>query len=154
MRELAGRGIDVLGVDAVPGRVEAARETGGGRFATMDHAGVAAGDLDAQADTVVCNFSLFCGAPVEHLLAAMPRLPVPGGAVVIQTPHPWSAVGDEDYRDGWRAGSWAGWRRIFLAAGLTLREVVEPLPPQTGRPASILFTLAIDDPAAPAPPHR
>ena len=172
VRELVGQGIDALGVDAVPTLVEAARDAGAGRYATMDYAGITAGDLREQADLVVCNFSLFGGPSVEGLLAALPRLLVQGGTLVIQTLHPWSACGEADYRDGWRAGSWAGcgdgfgeaapwyfrtlagWQRTFLAAGLRVLEVAEPLHPETGRPASILFTLAVAGPAVPARPPR
>ncbi|WP_017461093.1 class I SAM-dependent methyltransferase [Dyella ginsengisoli] len=160
-RALAGQGIDVLGVDMVPALVDAASTAGAGRYRVMDYAAVAAGGLGERADLVVCNFSLLGDASVDALLRGMPALLAPGGALVIQTLHPWSAGGEAPYRDGWREGSWAGcgegfgaaapwyfrtlagWQRSFRLAGLALCEVAEPLDPETGRPASILFTLQV-----------
>lgn len=160
-RALAGQGIDVLGVDAVPALVDAASAAGAGRYRVMDYAAVAAGGLGERADLVVCNFSLLGDASVDALLGGMPALLEPGGALVIQTLHPWSASGEAPYRDGWREGSWAGcgegfgeaapwyfrtlagWQRSFRRAGLALCDVAEPPDPETGRPASILFTLQV-----------
>jgi len=159
VRALAGQGIDVLGVDAVPALVDAARAAGGGRYRVMDYTAIAAGDLCERADVVVCNFSLLGDESVDALLRATPSLLSPAGVLVIQTLHPWSACGEAPYRDGWREGSWAGcgdgfgeaapwyfrtlagWQQSFLAAGLALVGMGEPLHPETGRPASILFTL-------------
>lgn len=71
-----------------------------------------------------------------------------------------AAGGDSPYRDGWREGSWAGcgpgfgepapwyfrtlesWCRLFTEAGFGLEGLREPLHPDTGQPASILFILA------------
>jgi len=161
LRALARHGIEGLGVDAVPALVESAAATGGGRFLTMDYATIAAGALREQADVVVCNFSLLGEESVDALLGAMPALLAPGGALLIQTLHPWSACGEGAYRDGWREGSWAGcgegfgeaapwyfrtlagWQKSFRQAGLVLREVAEPTHPGDGRPVSILFTLRL-----------
>jgi 2-polyprenyl-3-methyl-5-hydroxy-6-metoxy-1,4-benzoquinol methylase len=161
VRALAGEGIDVLGVDAVPALVQAAEQHGGGRFVAMDYARIAAGALDARADVVVCNFSLLGGESVDALLRAVPRLLLPGGVLVIQTLHPWAACGDAPYRDGWREGSWAGcgegfgeaapwyfrtlagWMASFHAAGLRLAALDEPSHPESGRPASVIFTLQV-----------
>lgn len=159
-RALADQGIEVMGVDAVPSLVERAREGGGGRFACLSYAELAAGALEERADVAVCNFSLLGKASVDALLAAIPALLNHGGVLIVQTLHPLMACGDEPYRDGWRDGSWAGcgegfsmpapwyfrtlggWLDTFTAAGLRLIRVDEPLHPQTGRPASIVFILA------------
>lgn len=158
-RALAGQGIDVLGVDAVPALVEAAQTSGGGRYRVMDYAAIAAGELHEQADVAVCNFSLLGDESVDRLLRAIPSLLAPGGALVIQTLHPCAACGEAPYRDGWREGSWAGcgdgfgeaapwyfrtlagWQRSFREAGLSLRGIAEPVHPETGWPASIVLTL-------------
>lgn len=160
LRALARHGIDGLGVDAVPALVDSARAAGSGRFLTMDYAAIADGALREQADVVVCNFSLLGGASVDALLCAMPALLAPGGALLIQTLHPWSACGEGAYRDGWREGSWAGcgegfgeaapwyfrtfegWMRCFASAGLRLVSMHEPIHPQSGRPASVIFVIA------------
>lgn len=171
VRALAERGIDALGVDAVPALIEVARAAGGGRYRVMDYAAVAAGELRERADVVVCNFSLLGCESVDALLRAIPSLLSPAGVLVIQTLHPWSACGEAPYRDGWREGSWtgcgdgfgeaapwyfrtlAGWQQAFLAAGLALVAVDEPLHPETGRPVSILFTLRAMDRVPPVRPR-
>jgi len=155
-RTLTAAGIEVLGVDAVPSLVHAAQAQGGGMFRVMSYEEVAAGALQERADVVVCNFSLLGEASVDALLSAVPSLLEPGGALLVQTLHPWSA-GVEPYRDGWREGSWAGcgdgfgqpapwyfrtlegWMASFRGAGLCLIDLREPLHPHTGKPASVIF---------------
>lgn len=155
MRALASEGIDVLGVDAVPELV--AQASAAGRAVLLDYSAVAAGALDERADMVVCNFSLIGEASVDALLGAVPALLQPGGVLLIQTLHPWTACGELPYRDGWREGSWdgcgegfgeaapwyfrtlQGWQRTGADAGLRLLELREPLHPQTGRPASLVL---------------
>ncbi|MEW9570198.1 trans-aconitate 2-methyltransferase [Rhodanobacter sp. Si-c] len=157
VRGLAEQGVDVLGIDAVPALVEAARAAGGGRFLEMDYADVANGALRERADVVACNFSLFGGESVDALLRTVPSLLTPGGVLVVQTLHPFVACGDDAYADGWRAGSWvgcgegfgqaapwyfrtlAGWLDALTQAGLQLRRMVEPLHPPTGKPASVIL---------------
>ena len=154
-RALAQGGVQVLGVDAVPALVEAARAGGGGEFRVISYEEIAAGALCLQADVVVCNFSLLGAASVDGLLAAVPGLLAAGGALIVQTLHPAMAGGP--YADGWREGSWAGcgegfglaapwyfrtlgtWVAAFEAAGLGLAQLLEPLHPDTGRPASAIF---------------
>ncbi|QNK01542.1 class I SAM-dependent methyltransferase [Dyella telluris] len=155
-RALAAEGVPVLGVDAIPALVEAARAKGGGEFRVLTYDDLAAGVLEARADVVVCNFSLLGGSSVDALLAAVPPLLAPGGVLVVQTLHPLVAeVGA--YADGWREGSWvgcgegfgqaapwyfrtlAGWVASFATAGLSLEELIEPIHPHTGRPASVIF---------------
>lgn len=160
VRALAGRGVDVLGVDAVPSLIEAAREQGGGRFEAMTYEQIAAGALQAKADVAICNFSLLGQVSTEAVLAAVPSLLEPGGVLLVQTLHPVVACGELPYRDGWREGSWAGcgdgfeqpapwyfrtlggWLDTFTACGLHLLRVDEPLHPHSGKPASILFALS------------
>lgn len=158
-RALAAEGVDVLGVDVVPELIEAARAQGGGRFATMSYAQIAAGELHARADAAICNFSLLGKQSTEAVLAAAPRLLEPGGALLVQTLHPLAACGELPYRDGWREGSWAGcgegfgraapwyfrtlggWLDTFAACGLRVARIEEPLHPHGGRPASVIFVL-------------
>lgn len=155
-RALAAHDVQVLGVDAVPSLVEAARALGGGDFRVLSYEDIAAGALHERADVVVCNFSLLGGNSVEALLAAVPALLERGGVLAVQTLHPLMA-GAEPYADGWREGSWVGcgegfgqpapwyfrtlgsWVTAIQMAGLTLSAIEEPLHPHTGRPASIIF---------------
>jgi SAM-dependent methyltransferase len=150
-------GIAMLGVDVVPGLVEAARQAGGGDFRTMSYEEIAQGRLNLALDVAICNFSLLGDASVTDLFRAAPSFLRPGGAFVVQTMHPAAACGDAPYRDGWREGSWDGfnagftdpppwyfrtlasWVKLYGDHGLQLREVREPLHPRTGKPASLIL---------------
>ena len=157
-RALAERGIAVAGVDASPALVEAARAAGGGEFHLRSCAELAADRSFAVGpyDAIACNFSLLDQDPAPLLAALRLRL-APGGALVIQTVHPWTAAGEGAYADGWRTetfdafggafqrpmpwyfrtlGSWVG---LLNDAGLRVTALREPIHPHTGRPASLLM---------------
>lgn len=159
-RALAARGVDVLGVDAIPALVERARELGGGRFRVLTYGALA--DVGARFDAVACNFALLGERSVEEVFAAARALLGMDGRFIVQTLHPLLACGEQPYVDGWRPGSWDGfgpafsdpapwyfrtlesWVRLFSRHGLVLRELREPLHPGTGRPASVLFVAQAD----------
>jgi 2-polyprenyl-3-methyl-5-hydroxy-6-metoxy-1,4-benzoquinol methylase len=156
-RALAASDIDVIGIDAVPALIELARQAGGGEFRVMTYEEVAAGKLNASVDAVVCNFALLGNESVAGLFGAVRSLLNPHGSLLVQTLHPLAACGDQPYQDGWRAGSWAGfnadfgdpapwyfrtlesWIGLFAEHGFQLRELREPLHPQTHQPASVIF---------------
>jgi SAM-dependent methyltransferase len=155
VRALAG--VAMVGVDVVPGLVEAARRAGGGDFRVMSYEDIAGGHLQLQADVAICNFSLLGEDSVAGLFRAAPAYLKPGGTLIVQTMHPVAACGDAPYLDGWREGSWAGfnagftdpppwyfrtlasWVRLFSDHGLQLRELREPLHPNSGKPASLIL---------------
>lgn len=157
VRELAARNMQVVGADAVPELVEEARRAGGGDFRVLSYEEIAAGKLKVAVDLAVCNFALLGKESVEGVFGAVPSLLNPHGTFVVQTLHPVLACGDLPYRDGWRAGSWAGfsadfsnpapwyfrtmesWIKLFVDRGFLLREVREPLHPETRKPASVIF---------------
>ncbi len=157
VRELSTENINAVGVDVVPGLIEAAQRAGGGDFRAISYEEMASGRLELPVDVVVCNFSLLGKESVEGVFKAIPSLLESQGAFIVQTLHPLVACGDFPYRDGWRAGSWAGfsddfsdpapwyfrtlesWIRLFASCGLNLREVREPLHPRTQKPASVIF---------------
>ena len=105
------------------------------------------------------NFALFEKELVELLLLALPNYLLENGRIIIQTLHPLMACGDAAYEEGWRDGSWNGfssafkdphpwyfktmaaWVNLFAASGLILDQMQEPLHPETGRPASVIFEL-------------
>ncbi|WP_441820306.1 class I SAM-dependent methyltransferase [Lysobacter sp. TAB13] len=172
-RALAECDIRAYGVDAVPALVEAARQADPGapadRYACLSYQAIARGALDARYDLVLCNFSLLGFEVVAELLAAIPGLLAPGGSVLIQTLHPPLAGGDAPYRDGWRDGDWTGcgksagaaafgepapwyfrtigsWISLIRSSGLELRELSEPLHPQTKQPASLILVAAAPEP--------
>jgi len=157
VRAVAAQGLSAIGVDAIPGLIAAAQQAGSGEFRVMDYEAIAAGALALTVDGVVCNFSLFGEAIVEQLFPAIPALLTANGVFIVQTLHPVVACGNLPYRDGWRTGSWAGfsdaftepppwyfrtiasWVTLFHTSGFRLLEIHEPLHPQTGQPASMIF---------------
>jgi 2-polyprenyl-3-methyl-5-hydroxy-6-metoxy-1,4-benzoquinol methylase len=155
---LADHGMEVLGIDVVPGLIANARNKPGGRFEVMAHEALAEQGLAETFDVCVCNFSLLGADATAGVFAAMPSLLAPAGALIVQTLHPWSSCGDHPYRDGWREGSWAGidaqfgepapwyfrtlhgWTRLFSSVGLRIETILEPCHPETGLPASLILT--------------
>ncbi len=156
-RELGRRGIDVLGVDAVADLIERARSAGGARFETISHEQIAEGAITRRFDLCVCNFSLLGEASTNGLIARVPQLLNPGGALLVQTLHPLAAGSPHAYRDGWREGSWCGieggfsapapwyfrtlqtWVKMYADAGLRIAELREPAHPQTALPLSMIL---------------
>ena len=150
--------VQMVGVDAIPGLVDAARaSSGGGDFRVMSYEEIAAGGLQLTVDVAVCNFSLIGEAATAGLLRAAPSYLRPGGTLIVQTVHPLAACGDAPYADGWREGSWAGfssdfadappwyfrtvasWVALFVDSGLRLMEMREPVHPETGKPVSLIL---------------
>ncbi|MEP7186878.1 MAG: methyltransferase domain-containing protein [Rhodanobacter sp.] len=74
-RVLAGEGISVTGVDAVPDLIELARQADNADapadHAVMSYERIAAGELKLTVDAVVCNFALLGKESVEGLFGAM-----------------------------------------------------------------------------------
>jgi 2-polyprenyl-3-methyl-5-hydroxy-6-metoxy-1,4-benzoquinol methylase len=157
VRALDERGVQMTGVDVVPELIERATRAGGGDFRVLSYESIAAGELDAQVDVAIANFSLIGKESVDGLVASVSRLLVPRGALIIQTLHPRVATGELSYVDGWRHGSWAGfsdaftdpapwyfrttetWVRLITDSGLRLLDTREPLYPMSNKPASIVF---------------
>lgn len=156
-RALHERGVDVTGIDVVPGLIDEANAAGGGNFSVVSYEDIVAGTFHAQVDVAVANFALIGGEAVDALIRAVPSLLTPTGSLVIQTLHPVIATGDAPYEDGWRTGSWTGfstdfvdpapwyfrtiesWLKLIETAGFRLVELREPLHPITRRPASIIY---------------
>ena len=160
-RELVRLGAHVTGIDASVPLIDAARAAGGGAdyaCVTYEQLRSAAAVVAGPFDLVVCNFALLddCVAPLLAALAS--RLPA-SGVILVQTVHPWAAVGDGPYEDGWRVESWAAFGTAFptpmpwyfrttgswLAAAREARLVVdrieEPIHPETRKPLSLLLEL-------------
>ncbi|WP_054899650.1 bifunctional 2-polyprenyl-6-hydroxyphenol methylase/3-demethylubiquinol 3-O-methyltransferase UbiG [Pseudomonas sp. NBRC 111131] len=156
LRMLADRGIDAHGVDGDAALVEAARAAGSAHVYQASYEQLATGvvDIGTGYDLICANFALL-QQDIIALLAAMKALLVPGGALVIQTLHPWS-VADGDYQDGWREESFAGftgqwqpmpwyfrtlasWFNALDMAGFRLVSLQEPQHPQQAVPQSLLL---------------
>ena len=150
-------GIEMIGVDVVPGLIDKANVAGGGDFRVMSYEEIGAGALNAAVDVAICNFSLIGKEAVDGMLRALPSLLNPGGALIVQTLHPHVACGDAPYQDGWREGSWSGfsadftdappwyfrtletWVRTLGDCGFRLVEMRESIHPETGKPVSVIF---------------
>lgn len=156
LRALAERGLEAVGVDGDPTLVEAARVAGSSpvHVASYEDLVEAKVDIGRDYDLICANFSLL-QQDIIPLLAAMNALLVPGGALVIQTLHPWS-VAAGDYQDGWREetfdgfkGQWqpmpwyfrtlSSWLNALDMAGLQLTGLREPQHPQSPVPQSLLM---------------
>jgi cyclopropane fatty-acyl-phospholipid synthase-like methyltransferase len=157
VRKLEESGIDAMGIDAVPELIEHARKAGKGRYEVLSYENLSGVELGEKFDVAVGNFSLLGEESVNHLFRRIPSLLHRGGALIVQTLHPITGCGDEEYVDGWREGSWKGfgenfrdpapwyfrtidtWKSLFEDNGFTLREIREPGIPQTQSAVSIIF---------------
>jgi len=156
LRALAERGFEAVGVDGDATLVEAARVAGSSpvHVASYEELVEAKVDIGRDYELICANFSLL-HQDIIPLLAAMNALLVPGGALVIQTLHPWS-VATGDYQDGWREetfdgfqGEWqpmpwyfrtlSSWLNALDMAGLQLTGLREPQHPQSPVPQSLLM---------------
>jgi 2-polyprenyl-3-methyl-5-hydroxy-6-metoxy-1,4-benzoquinol methylase len=172
MRALAERGIEAIGLDVSLELVMAAEETGGGRYRCCSYEELVDDPTRAGGpyDVIAANFSLL-GADLAPLLRALRRNLSPGGALVIQTAHPWTAAGEDGYADGWRMETFdafgqefaepmpwyyrtlASWVDALRAGGFRVAALREPVSPRTRLPASLVMVAEVGDEGAP-PPHR
>ena len=157
-RALSARGLAVTGVDASEPLIRAAEELGGGRFVVagyrelIEHPAL----LQSTFDAIVANFSLLDDV-VAELLKALTAVLAEEGHLIVQTVHPFVAVGDGPYADGWRTESFAGfpgewqesmpwyfrtlesWTRVVADGGFVIREIREPMHPDRALPASLIL---------------
>lgn len=156
LRALVDRGIEAVGVDGDATLVDAARLAGTCTVHVADYDALVEAKVDVgrDYDLICANFSLL-HQDIIPLLAAMNALLIPGGALIIQTLHPW-AVAAGDYQDGWREESFTGfkgqwqpmpwyfrtlssWFNALDMAGLRLVGLQEPQHPQSPVPQSLLM---------------
>lgn len=156
---LAARGhVALHGIDTSAALVDAVARTPGVTAETCTY-----GDLVADAArcagpwrVIVCNFALL-DADVVPLLAALRARLADDGTLLVQTVHPWAALGEARYESAWREERWqafgdafaepmpwyyrtlADWMRALGHAGLVLASLEEPVHPGTGRPLSLLL---------------
>jgi len=156
-RELNTHNIRTIGIDAIPELIDAAKEKGGGRFRLLAYDDLTLDVINEKFDLIICNFSLLGNESVTHLFQHVPTMLNDGGYFIVQTIHPIHGCQENKYNDGWREGSWLGfnqqftdpapwyfrtlksWKTLFSLNNLTLKEIIEPLSPKTGNPASIIF---------------
>jgi 2-polyprenyl-3-methyl-5-hydroxy-6-metoxy-1,4-benzoquinol methylase len=161
-RALREHGVETYGVDAIPALIERANESVAPQrnvFSVASYADIATGAYQPRTrfDAVVCNFALIGEHDVDGLLRTVPTLLTENGVLVIQTLHSVQACGDAPYKDGWREGSWAGfgddfttpapwyfrtiggWLQLLISCGFQVKELREPLHPETLKPASLIL---------------
>ncbi|EJM88782.1 MULTISPECIES: class I SAM-dependent methyltransferase [unclassified Pseudomonas] len=160
LRALAERAINGVGVDGDATLVEAARSAGSSpvHLANYEQLAQAEVDIGSDYDLICANFALL-HQDIIPLLTAMNALLAPGGALVIQTLHPWSAAAG-DYQDGWRQetftgfkGQWqpmpwyfrtlSSWLNALDMAGFQLTGLQEPQHPQSPVPQSLLLVAEV-----------
>ena len=163
LRRLTGEtGCTGVGIDDSGALVDAARaDDPGGDYRHLTYADFVArpDSVGRGFDAAVLNYAVFDEAAGTLLAATTTRL-APGGAVVVQTLHPWTAA-DGHYRDGWRVEDFVGfgeaddvwspmpwyfrtlesWLALIGAAGLTLLDLREPAA-EGGPPLSLLLVAA------------
>nr|WP_314526325.1 methyltransferase domain-containing protein [uncultured Pseudomonas sp.] len=156
MRVLAERGISAVGVDGDATLVEAARAAGSAPVYLASYEALvdSTADIGRDYQLICANFALL-QQDIIPLLSAMNALLAPGGALVIQTLHPWTAAAG-DYQDGWRQETFAGfsgqwqpmpwylrtlssWFNALDMGGFQLVGLQEPQHPQSPVPQSLLL---------------
>ncbi|WP_420231439.1 class I SAM-dependent methyltransferase [Pseudomonas sp. ABY48] len=156
LRALAERGIEAVGVDGDATLVEAARAAGSSPVHLASYEALVESKVDVGNgyDLICANFALL-HQDIIPLLAAMSARLSPGGALVVQTLHPWT-VAAGDYQDGWREetfdgfkGQWrtmpwyfrtlSSWFNALDMAGFRLVGLQEPQHPQSPVPQSLLL---------------
>lgn len=162
-RALRAKGIDAFGVDATEELVLDAIKKDADFYKTSTFLQLANGDagIDKEFDAAVINFSLLDKDDTDALVKNLHQYLNNAGLIFIQTLHPFAFAVNEDYLTGWKDGSWNGlkrnfeqpyhwyfrtlesWVQLFEEAGLKIKEIKEPLHPETKKPASIIFVLKV-----------
>jgi 2-polyprenyl-3-methyl-5-hydroxy-6-metoxy-1,4-benzoquinol methylase len=156
LRALTERAIEAVGVDGDATLVESARAAGSSsvHMASYEELVEAKVDIGHGYDLICANFALL-HQDIIPLLAAMNALLATGGALVIQTLHPWSVAAGV-YQDEWREETFAGfkgqwhpmpwyfrtlssWFNALDMAGFRLVSLQEPQHPQSPVPQSLLL---------------
>jgi 2-polyprenyl-3-methyl-5-hydroxy-6-metoxy-1,4-benzoquinol methylase len=160
-RALAQMGVAVLGIDGSCELSAEARGAGGGSFQQLDFSSLVRDPTQAAGpwDVIVCNYVLFT-ASLAPLLTALGRRLAPAGRLLIQTVHPWTAIGDGAYAPGWREETFAGfgaefpspmpwyfrtlqtWSEEVTRADLAIVRIEEPMNRETGKPLSLILECA------------
>jgi 2-polyprenyl-3-methyl-5-hydroxy-6-metoxy-1,4-benzoquinol methylase len=160
-RSLRDKGIEAYGTDAIKELIETAIEKDTSFYFQYSYEEIITGkhQLPSDFDAAVINFALLDEETTEKLIHYLPFLLKENGLVFIQILHPLVIAYNDDYKSGWKNGSWTGmkrdfvqpyqwyfrttedWVKLFIQAGFDLKEIREPVHPSTGKPLSIIFVL-------------
>ena len=158
-RELRKNGKQSYGVDVVPALIENAIAKDGDYYRVCSYKDLSGGVtlMLSTFDAIAINFALIDKEDTDAMAKSLHQYLTQEGLVFIQTLHP-AAVSDA-YVSGWKEGSWNGmkrdftkpyqwyfrtlgdWVKLFSEAGLTVKEIKEPIHPETKRLLSIIFVL-------------
>ncbi len=160
---LAEKGIAVTGTDVIPELIAHAAAHIQGSFHVTDYDAISNGSFRFQQpfDVIVSNFALLAKDSVDALLPALPQWLSPGGALIIQTLHPYTFQGTAEYVTGWKKGSWDGlgegftdpydwyfrtledWLALLSHAGFGAVTVQDVRHPRQDNLLSVIFTCRI-----------
>ncbi len=135
-RAVAEAGVEMTGIDGVPGLIENAQRKGGAQYLTCSYEKLLSGlpeGLKPPYDLAVCNFALFGKDLTVALAEVVHSLLTANGRWVIQTLHPdyplaappgswvtedWSAM-KQPFQPGYAWYRWtkAGWQELLQHAG-------------------------------------
>lgn len=156
IRELTKLGIKCFGMDVVS-EFAAYIQNAGAEFVECPYEEFVADVFQERFDVLASNFSLLGKESTENVVTTSKELLNDEGAFIVQTIHPREVSDEENYLDGWREGSWAGfsdefvdpapwyfrtmesWETLFQKAGYSNLSISEPRHPVTGKRLSALF---------------
>lgn len=158
-KKLHDNGIAITGVDVIPELIEKAREKTTGNFFVASYEDIYSNKISFPKpfDTIVINFALIGKKSTENLLVALPRFIADSGKLYIQTLHPDSRKSINDYKTGWKDGSWDGlgnqftepyqwyfrtledWLVLLKSSGYKNIYINEVMHPGSGKPLSVIF---------------
>lgn len=165
-RALRNHGLESTGVDGSTELIRAAQSADPEgdyhllRFADFDRLPQVV--VAASADLAVCNFALL-HEDIRPILEAVRTVLRPGGVLLIQTVHPWTAGDTSAYVDGWRTEDFAwsncnfphvmpwyfrtleSWVTTIRQSGLVIDDLAEPAHPESKKPLSLLLSAVRPD---------
>lgn len=116
VKELNDKGMTVTGFDAIPELIAQARQKSKSEFIVASYEDIYSGRIKftQQFDAIVANFSLIGKESTEKLLQALRNYLSINGILFIQTLHPFLRKVIDDYKPGWKEGSWDGFDQFVL----------------------------------------
>ncbi|MEL6257040.1 MAG: methyltransferase domain-containing protein [Bacteroidota bacterium] len=100
-REMSKRGIKTLGTDVIPDLLEIARKKDQvGSYELLAFEDLNSFSPQQKYELICCNFSLIGKESVDHIFTHISSFLSAGGKFIVQTLHPETACGDEEYVDG------------------------------------------------------
>lgn len=158
-KELYTNGIEMTGVDVILELIEKANKKTIGNFFVASYEDIYLDKISFSKlfDAIVINFALIGKESTENLLAFLPKLLTATGKLFIQTLHPDSRKPMNDYRSGWKEGSWDGlgeqfslpyqwyfrtmedWLLLLSQSGFQNITTTDVLHPYSSKPLSVIF---------------